>query len=40
MRGIGLVVTGMLALTAPIAGHAAPMGSNKEQLDPARATPK
>ena len=35
MRALGLIVTGMLALSAPIAGHAAPSGSSMKQLAPA-----
>jgi hypothetical protein len=33
MRVLGLAVAGSLALTAPLAGHAASPGSNIEQLD-------
>ncbi len=35
MRVLGFAVVGMLALTAPMAGHAAPPGSSMEQLVPA-----
>ena len=35
MRALGLIVAGMLALSAPIAGHAAPSGSSMKQLAPA-----
>jgi hypothetical protein len=36
MRVLGLAIAGMLALTAPIAGHAAPSGSSMQQLVPTR----
>src|SRR5215471_5982943 len=35
MRVLGLVVAAMLAVTAPIAGRAAPSGSSMKQLIPA-----
>jgi hypothetical protein len=35
MRVPGLIMAGMLALAAPIAGHAAPSGSSMKQLVPA-----
>ena len=35
MRVLGLVVGGMLTLTAPIGGHAAPSGSSMKQGAPA-----
>ena len=35
MRARGLIVAGLLALTASIAGHAAPSGSSMKQLVPA-----
>jgi hypothetical protein len=35
MRALGLIVGGMLALTASMAGHAAPSGSSMKQLVPA-----
>ena len=34
MRVLGLVAAGMLALAAPIAGHAIPLGSNMKHLVP------
>jgi len=36
MRVLGLAIAGMLALTAPIAGHSAPSGSSMRQLIPTR----
>ena len=35
MRVLGLIVGGMFALAASIAGHAAPSGSSMKQLVPA-----
>ena len=35
MRALGLIVGGMFALAASIAGHAAPSGSSMKQLVPA-----
>jgi hypothetical protein len=35
MRDLGLAVAGVLALTAPLAASAAPLGSSVEQLVPA-----
>ncbi len=35
MRVFGLAVAGMLALTTPMTGHAAPLGSSMKQLVPA-----
>ena len=35
VRVLGLAVAGMLALAAPIAGHAAPLGSSIKQVVPA-----
>jgi hypothetical protein len=35
MRVLGFAVVGMLALTVPMAGHAAPLGSSRKQLVPA-----
>jgi len=35
MRALGLIVGGMLALAASIAGHAAPSGSSMKQFVPA-----
>jgi hypothetical protein len=34
MRVVGLAVAGMLALSAPVAGHTAPLAPSLEQLDP------
>ena len=38
MRALGLIVGGMLALTASIAGHAAPSALSMKQLVPASGT--
>jgi len=38
MRALGLIVGGMLALTASIAGDAAPLASSMKQLVPASGT--
>ena len=38
MRVLGLIVAGMLALAASMAGHAAPSGSSVKQLVPASGT--
>ena len=38
MRALGLIVGGMLALAASIAGHAAQSGSSMKQLVPASGT--
>jgi len=35
MRVLGLAVAGMLALIAPITGHAVPLAPSMEQLAPA-----
>ena len=36
MRVLGLAIAGVLALMAPISGHAAPFGSSMKQLVPTR----